>query len=267
MSRGRARDRSRPSGGAAWTPARLSSLAAWYRADLGVTLNGSNVSAWADQSGNGRHATQGTGAEQPGQPATVAALGSELALSYDGGDILGANGASMDVDLSSQWGFCTVFRLASLGNFRGLFRVSTGASTGTTADDGLVAYTGTTGGITIADPGAGTNWYREAPNGTLSANVGYALLGYCATGNALGITLELGTISAGSISWATLSLNRAVSADCTPLATGRFMFPGGGWTSGASRLTGDLGEQFVRGTAWSAAEIALIKTYLLKRYG
>lgn len=57
----------------AWTPAALgSSLALWLRADLGVTLNGATVSAWADQSGNGRHATQGTAANQPTYQATDA---------------------------------------------------------------------------------------------------------------------------------------------------------------------------------------------------
>lgn len=55
----------------AWTPLQLgSSLALWLRADLGVTLNGATVSAWADQSGNGRHATQGTAARQPTYNAT-----------------------------------------------------------------------------------------------------------------------------------------------------------------------------------------------------
>ena len=36
-----------------------------YDAELGITLNGSNVSQWDDQSGNGRHMTQGTAANQP----------------------------------------------------------------------------------------------------------------------------------------------------------------------------------------------------------
>lgn len=36
-----------------WTPRNVSNLAAWYRADLGITLSGSTVTAWADQSGNG----------------------------------------------------------------------------------------------------------------------------------------------------------------------------------------------------------------------
>lgn len=38
---------------------------AFYRSDLGITLNGGNVSAWADQSVNGYHATQGVAANQP----------------------------------------------------------------------------------------------------------------------------------------------------------------------------------------------------------
>lgn len=38
----------------AWTPASLSGLTAWYKGDAGVTDDGSgNVTAWADQSGNG----------------------------------------------------------------------------------------------------------------------------------------------------------------------------------------------------------------------
>ena len=40
-------------------------FATWYRADLGITLNGSTISAWADQSGNGRTASQATAANQP----------------------------------------------------------------------------------------------------------------------------------------------------------------------------------------------------------
>lgn len=38
---------------------------AWWRSDLGITLNGGAVSAWADQGSGGFHLTQGTGANQP----------------------------------------------------------------------------------------------------------------------------------------------------------------------------------------------------------
>ena len=47
-----------------WSPKALSPLA-WFRSDLGVTLNGSTVSAWADQTGNGKHVTQATAGNQP----------------------------------------------------------------------------------------------------------------------------------------------------------------------------------------------------------
>lgn len=76
--RGRDRGRSRPST-RSWLPTDLgASLALWLRSDLGITLNGGNVSAWADQSSNARHFTQGTAGAQPtydtggARPAVVA---------------------------------------------------------------------------------------------------------------------------------------------------------------------------------------------------
>ena len=87
IGRSRARDRSRPAGAPQWLPTSLANLAAWYRGDLGITLNGGTVSAWADQSGNGRHATNGTAAQQPTY-GTAAGMRGHAALSFDGGDIL-----------------------------------------------------------------------------------------------------------------------------------------------------------------------------------
>lgn len=57
-----------------WTPRRLNPIA-WYRADLGITLVGSKVSAWADQSGNGNHLSQSTDALRPAYVASVATRG------------------------------------------------------------------------------------------------------------------------------------------------------------------------------------------------
>lgn len=60
-----------------WTPRDLSPLL-WLRADRGITLNGSDVAAWADQSGNGYDFAQTAAGKQPaftasggpgGQPA------------------------------------------------------------------------------------------------------------------------------------------------------------------------------------------------------
>jgi hypothetical protein len=44
-------------GGASFSPANISGLSLWLKADAGVTLSGLNVTAWADQSGNGTNAS------------------------------------------------------------------------------------------------------------------------------------------------------------------------------------------------------------------
>ncbi len=51
---------------AAWTPASIPNLVAWYKADAGVTdAGGGAVSLWADQSGAGNDVAQGTGTFRP----------------------------------------------------------------------------------------------------------------------------------------------------------------------------------------------------------
>lgn len=53
--------------------------------DLGITI-GTGVSAWGDQTGNGRNATQGTAAAQPAYSASDSDFGGRGALSGDGVD-------------------------------------------------------------------------------------------------------------------------------------------------------------------------------------
>jgi len=65
-----------------FSPLTIPGLMLWLRADLGVTLNSGNVSAWADQSGQGNNATQGTGADQP--PLVSSGIGGQASLSFNG---------------------------------------------------------------------------------------------------------------------------------------------------------------------------------------
>jgi len=66
----------RPQG--VWSPDDESSLVAWYQNAVGITLNGSDVSQWADSSASGYDMVQATASEQPAYSAGV--------LTFDSGD-------------------------------------------------------------------------------------------------------------------------------------------------------------------------------------
>lgn len=69
-------------------PSKLTGLALWLRADLGITI-GTGVSAWADQSGSGdanKNVAQATGAAQPTYTATDATFNGKSTLTLDGTD-------------------------------------------------------------------------------------------------------------------------------------------------------------------------------------
>jgi Concanavalin A-like lectin/glucanases superfamily/F5/8 type C domain len=59
-----------------------SGAALWLKADAGVTINGTTVSAWADQSGNGYNVSQATVANQPIFQASD--FNGQPAISFDG---------------------------------------------------------------------------------------------------------------------------------------------------------------------------------------
>jgi hypothetical protein len=68
-----------------WTPAALgASLALWLDADDAstLTLNGSTVSQWNDKSGNARHVSQATAANQP--TLTASGLNGKPVVTFDG---------------------------------------------------------------------------------------------------------------------------------------------------------------------------------------
>lgn len=60
-------------GAAAFSPASVTGLQAWYKADAGTstTTDGVAISQWSDQSGNARHLVQATGASQPLYKAAI----------------------------------------------------------------------------------------------------------------------------------------------------------------------------------------------------
>ena len=256
--RSRARDRSRPSGGAqAWTPwAQLGGQ--WF--DGAGTTVGSPVSSWS-ASGSSAVAVQAMGANQPAAPAVNANLGGELALAFDGTDIVVSNTA---VDLSAGWTLVSVVRLGTLRNWVGLARVSTGEATGAAGADGVVLYADVGGGLVIGSPDAST-WYRLVSGGTLASGKSYALIATC-SGTGASVALERGEISGGSISWSTATLGPTVGTFAMPAATGRYLQPGGGWSSAVARMVGDIAQQGAIGRVITALELSALKSYLQARF-
>jgi prepilin-type N-terminal cleavage/methylation domain-containing protein len=70
--------------GSCLDPSNYSGLQLWLKADAGITLNGSNVSNWADQSGNGNDASQATPGRQPLYENS--GIGGRPSIVFDGSD-------------------------------------------------------------------------------------------------------------------------------------------------------------------------------------
>ena len=79
------------SSGLVWTPRAITGLQLWLRADMGITLNGGNVSAWADQSGTGdanKNVVQATAGLQPAFTAADGSYNSKSTVGFTGSQLL-----------------------------------------------------------------------------------------------------------------------------------------------------------------------------------
>lgn len=140
--RSRARDRSRPSGGAPlWTPLQFVPTA-WLRADMGVTLATGAVAAWADQSGNARNFSQGTAPNRLSFTASDAAFGNQSVIVGTGSGWLDATSAW---NLSQPSTVLVVGTSGTYGDWRTFFDCSAGARSAVRIrpDDRLASYAGT----------------------------------------------------------------------------------------------------------------------------
>ena len=80
-----------------WQPSDETGLEAWYKFQTGITLNGSDVSAWADSSENSFNMVQATASEQPDYnsgaiefaPADTHNLGSASDITLSGAFTIG----------------------------------------------------------------------------------------------------------------------------------------------------------------------------------
>ena len=94
------------SNGPGWSPLGEASLKAWYKKEAGITLNGSDVSSWADSSTNSFDMVQATATEQPAYSAGV--------LTFDPADTNNLTSAS-DIELSGDFTIGIRLNIAASG--------------------------------------------------------------------------------------------------------------------------------------------------------
>jgi hypothetical protein len=105
----------------AFAPTDISGLEAWYKSGVGVTLNGSDVSQWDDQSGNARHLTQGTAANQPLYNATDANWNGLASITFNGtSDFLLCHAVAPAIfqGTDKAWTIVTAVKRAAGGTYR-----------------------------------------------------------------------------------------------------------------------------------------------------
>jgi len=171
---------------ASFSPTDLSSLSIWLKADAGVTASGSNVTAWADQSGNGNNATAYS------NPQLVAsALNSKPVISFDGT----TSYASFPISLSAETSR-TIFIVGKYNNLsrgqEGLIALGFGES----FDLGYVFREAETGNTYYYTPGQ-----IAAPTLTSVANYHIATINHISGGSsAMGINGTFGNTGEISLS-------------------------------------------------------------------
>jgi hypothetical protein len=221
----------------------------WLRADRGVTLSVGKVSQWNDQSAQANHCAQAVPGEQPLLTPSTAGLNNQTSIAFADVEIMASN-----ANLAYSGGGYTIMvaaRYATLDNFDGLFRISSGADTGA---DGVCAYATAAGRVVFGATDAST-YYLEGSVGLVLSNTSY-IFTFRSSGAAGNIRMNGTDVTAGFV------LNGVWG---TP---GAYPFrPGGGWSSAGSRMEGNIAEHVVYNRNLSNAECLSLEQYMGARYG
>ena len=221
-----------------------SSLKLWLDSDLGITLNGSNVSAWADQSGNGNHVTQGTAGSQPAY--TTNAVNGHAELNFDGADDRLSGPAISAVLSAAAWTVWIVALTDAIG---------TNSAT-PYLNDGLMSDAGQFWGLHLRNDTPTARIYNfdgTADSDSTTYAIGaYSILRARQNGTTIFVKNGAAAESAGVASGALTNLTNALVI--------------GGPTAGVS-FDGKIANVIATNAVTSAAQHTAIDAYLALRYG
>jgi hypothetical protein len=253
--------------GSTWTPASLSGLIAWYKADndstnvfsdaactVPQTTNAANVLCWKDLSGNGYNLVNASGANRP--TYVLAGLNGKPTVNF--------------VALSSQNLRTAVGVAMGTGVSGSAFAIGT-MNTGTNSFGRLVTYAppsaadNSAGGFTYLFRQSTTNFFETEKGITVVVGSPYAAVSLATEtrfgGIANGTTIQsyvngatAGTAGSGSIAFTSGGY----------IALGSSIASGGG--TGAALWDGNISEIIITNNAMSSGDIALLDAYLAARW-
>lgn len=239
-----------------FTPRSLAGLAGWWDASVqsSVTLNGSTVSAWADLSGNGRNATQGTASLQPTYSNTRNSL---KVLTFDGSTQFLRG--PWQITLTGQ----TTFAVASMLNQSGASSFGRLFTQTTTTD-------GTPTGSPNDDYGISGHYIPLIRNSTAAA-----FMSWRASSARAAVNVTYGNWNVWSSTYSSSVISNAIDNETPATFTGSALstnFHTFGIGRGlASFLTdgcfpGLIGEVIVYSRALSSSEAAAVAAYLRRKW-
>lgn len=227
-----------------FNPLMLPGCVCWLRGDRGITLNGGNVAAWADQSGNGNNAVQATAGNQPAFSAT----------GYDGLPCVdwGAGAVSRGLTVASlSLGENTMIGAIREDAAGGYFLVH--------IDDG-----GADGAYIYGITGDAFDQHRVGLHSSYNVVVNWLSDGVRRT-----VSVNYGGTHATHFSWRTGTPDVDVSATAGTPGSGAVagsLYLGHNQV-GAGPYKGVMAEVIVYDRSLTPAELTLVHTYLKSRYG
>jgi len=234
----------------------VSGLAAWYRADAGVTTDGSgNVSLWSDQSVNHNDASQATSGTRPALVSSSLNGNPVLRFTSAGKWLSAADNPSLR---NSATSIVAVYRPSTLSVYQSLISKPYYSGSWTSPYASYIMGITPTNYPYLSTASTGATLNSINPTTTVSTGTAYLLMGIYGNGNEQ-FYINGASLGTSAVTNNPLDYSGAPSND---LAIGTRSS-----TSTGAPCLGDLAEILIYDHALSAAEQAQVGVYLSNKYG